>query len=199
MFTAVKGHAQSSGAPTEVPSSLMSPLPEWKSESTTAPNSSVPTASSSQASIAENKTEQINDINSEEHNNSTTITEKTQIILEGFITGNDTVNLAPDVTEIESVKYERENLYTFISNESCLMSNYIKFTPFKRWNETTEIPQDLIRESDLSLSFISSSSHISAAASYLPSAGVAAIVAGILCTFGVVAYGGLIIWRRVLE
>jgi len=68
-----------------------------------------------------------------------------------------------------------------------------------RWNSTTEAKQDVIGDGDLTLSFISSSSHISTAAAYFPPAKTTAIFAGVFICFAFVAYGGLVIWRRVLE
>jgi hypothetical protein len=85
---------------------------EWKigkiaSESTAAtPIVSAPIVSSSQAPSIDNKSEEQSVSVSEEHKSSTPITEitseKVQIILEGFVTGNETENLAPEITEVDN-------------------------------------------------------------------------------------------------
>jgi hypothetical protein len=111
----ISGHAQSSGAPTEASASPRSMRPEWKIASEPASvslilaNSSsataLPIVSSSKAPFADSKTEQIVSA-SEGHKSSTPkteiTTEKVQIIMEEFVTSNDTENLTPEMTEIET-------------------------------------------------------------------------------------------------
>jgi CCR4-NOT transcriptional regulation complex NOT5 subunit len=82
---------------------------EWKiaTESTAATPvvSSAPIVSSSQMPLIENKSDEQSVSVSEEQKSSTPITEitseKVQIILEGFVTGNETENLAPEITQVD--------------------------------------------------------------------------------------------------
>ncbi|CAB3377445.1 Hypothetical predicted protein [Cloeon dipterum] len=108
------------------------------------------------------------------------------IVIDGFVTSTDKVEL---VTQNDMITMTDPTIGT---------TTIYNVTDDKKRNISVFIDSNE-QEDDLTLSFLSSSSHFKAAEAYLPSALSALVLTTTFIILAVTTYTGLLIWRKVVE
>ncbi|XP_065351871.1 uncharacterized protein LOC135947161 [Cloeon dipterum] len=109
------------------------------------------------------------------------------IVIDGFVTSTDKVEL---VTQNDMIT---------MTDPTIATTTIYNVTDDKKRNTSVFIDSSEQKEDDLTLSFLSSSSHFKAAEAYLPSALSALVLTTTFIILAVTTYTGLLIWRKVVE